>query len=192
MEPEIVQFAERGLLTLSDKAWERARMLAQVIAPLARLHSVGHRASDAAARQLGLSRRQVYVLVQRYRQGSGLVTDLAPGQSSGGKGKGRLSDAVEQVIRELTSKRFLTRQKRSMAMLYRDIVQACKAQKLPVPARNTVALRIAKLDPRQVVRSREGADAARPLQIGRWCCARDGRSAGTGADRPYRDGSDHC
>lgn len=88
MEPELCQFTERGLLTLSDKAWERARLLVQVIGPLAKLHSVGHQASDDAARQLGLSRRQVYVLVQRYRQGSGLVTDLAPDQSSGGKGKG--------------------------------------------------------------------------------------------------------
>lgn len=164
MEPEIVQFAERGLLTLPDKAWERARLLVQVIGPLARLHSVGHQASDDAARQLGLSRRQVYKLVRRYRQSSGLLTDLAPGQSSGGKGKGRLPDAVERVIRELASKRFLTRQKRSMAMLYRDVVQACKAQELSVPARNTVALRIARLDPIQVLRSREGADAVRLLQ----------------------------
>ncbi|GHK89995.1 hypothetical protein ECZU17_59320 [Escherichia coli] len=32
----------------------------------------------------------------------------------------------------------------------------CKAQKLRVPARNTVALRIASLDPRKVIRRREG------------------------------------
>ncbi|NHX33257.1 transposase family protein, partial [Escherichia coli] len=33
-----------------------------------------------------------------------------------------------------------------------------------VPARNTVALRIASLDPRKVIRRREGQDAARDLQ----------------------------
>lgn len=51
-----------------------------------------------------------------------------------------------------------------MAALYREIVQACKAQKLRVPARNTVALRVTSLDPRKVARSRGGQDAARDLQ----------------------------
>lgn len=164
MESETPRIPEHGLLTLSDEVWEQARLRAQVIAPLAASSTVGHQAADAASEQLGLSRRQVYVLVRQYRQGSGLVTDLAPGQSSGGKGKGRLPEPVERIIRELLHKRFLTRQKRSLAMVYRDVVQACKAQGLPVPARNTVALRIAKLNPVQLGRSREGAAAIRPLQ----------------------------
>lgn len=61
-------------------------------------------------------------------------------------------------------KLFLTGQKRSLAALYREVAQACKVRKLPVPARNTVALRIASLDPRKVARSRGGQDAARDLQ----------------------------
>lgn len=75
-----------------------------------------------------------------------------------------MPESVERIIRELLHKRFLTRQKRSLAALYRNIVQACKTQGLPVPARNTVAHRIARLDPIQVGRRREGADAVRPLQ----------------------------
>jgi putative transposase len=114
MELETSPFTERGLLTLSDKAWELARRRMQVIAPLAALDTVGHQAADDGSQQLGLSRRQVYVLVRRYRQGAGLLTDLAPGQSSGGKGKGRLLESVERIIRELLHKRFLTRQKRSL------------------------------------------------------------------------------
>ena len=47
---------------------------------------------------------------------------------------------------------------------HREVTQVCKAQKLRVPARNTVALRIASLDPRKVIRRREGQDAARDLQ----------------------------
>lgn len=156
--------AERGLLTLPDDAWEDARQRTEVIAPLAALSVVGHEAADAAAEQLGISRRQVYVLLQRYRQGEGLVSDLAPGRSSGGKGKGRLPEAVEQIIRDLLRERFLTRQKYSQAAFYRDVVHACKKQGLPAPARNTVSLRIARLDPLQVRRRREGAAAARPLE----------------------------
>ena len=164
MATEIQRIAEHGVLTLPDAAWEQARQRMDVVGPLAALDFVGHHAADDAAHSLGLSRRQVYVLIRRARQGSGLVTDLARGQSSGGKGKGRLSEPVELIIRDLLQKRFLTRQKRSLAALYREITQACKAQKLRVPARNTVALRVASLDPRKVARSRGGQDAVRDLQ----------------------------
>ncbi|EKQ3858000.1 helix-turn-helix domain-containing protein, partial [Escherichia coli] len=141
-----------------------ARRRAEIISPLAQSETVGHEAADMAAQALGLSRRQVYVLIRRARQGSGLVTDLVPGQSGGGKGKGRLPEPVERVIHELLQKRFLTKQKRSLAAFHREVTQVCKAQKLRVPARNTVALRIASLDPRKVIRRREGQDAARDLQ----------------------------
>lgn len=70
----------------------------------------------------------VYVLIRRARQGSGLVTDLVPGQSGGGKGKGRLPEPVERVIHELLQKRFLTKQKRSLAAFHREVTQVCKAQ----------------------------------------------------------------
>jgi putative transposase len=58
----------------------------------------------------------------------------------------------------------MTRQKRSVAKLYRGIKKECKIKGLPVPARNTVDLRIKQLNPVQVKRSREGVDAARTLQ----------------------------
>jgi len=150
--------------TLPDEAWAQARHRTEIIGPLAALEVVGHEAADEAAQALGLSRRQVYVLIRRARQGTGLVTDLTPGRSGGGKGKGRLPEPVERIIRELLQKRFLTKQKRSLAAFHREVAQACKTQKLPVPARNTVAQRIAGLHPAKIARSRGGQDAARPLQ----------------------------
>ncbi|MEX6031459.1 Mu transposase C-terminal domain-containing protein [Providencia huaxiensis] len=164
MATDTPRIPEQGVATLPDEAWERARRRAEIISPLAQSETVGHEAADMAAQALGLSRRQVYVLIRRARQGSGLVTDLVPGQSGGGKGKGRLPEPVERVIHELLQKRFLTKQKRSLAAFHREVTQVCKAQKLRVPARNTVALRIASLDPRKVIRRREGQDAARDLQ----------------------------
>ena len=93
--------AEQGVVTLPDAAWAQARQRADFIGPLAALDVVGHEAADAAAHALGLSRRQVYVLIRRARQGSGLVTDLVLGQSSGGKGQGRLPEPIERIIRDL-------------------------------------------------------------------------------------------
>jgi putative transposase len=125
---------------------------------------VGHEAADAAAQALGLSRRQVYVLIRRARQGRWPCDGPGSRPSGGGKGKGRLPESVERIIRELLQKRFLTKQKRSLAAFHREVAQACKAQKLRVPARNTVALRIAGLDPLKATRRREGQDASRSLQ----------------------------
>jgi putative transposase len=164
MEPQPPAISELGLLTLSSEAWEQIRQQSQVIAPLAALHSISHQAADTAALQLGLSRRQIYVLVRRYRQGEGLLTDLIPGKSNGGKNKGRLLEPVERLISEFLHKHFMTRQKPRLSALYRDIAYACKVQNLPVPARNTVALRISKINPIKLRSRREGMDATRSLQ----------------------------
>jgi putative transposase len=99
---------------------------AEIIGPLAQSETVGHEAADMAAQALGLSRRQVYVLIRRARQGSGLVTDLVPGQSERRQGKGRLPEPVERIIRELLQKRFLTKQKRSLAAFHREVAQVAK------------------------------------------------------------------
>ncbi len=152
MASDTPPIAERGVATLPSEVWEQARFMTEIIRPLAALEVVGHKVADAAARTLGLSPRQVYVLIRRARQGAGLVTDLAPGQSGGGKGKERLPDPVERIIRELLQKTFLTKQKRSLAAFHREVMQACKAQKLRVPSRNSVAVRIAGLDPVKTAR----------------------------------------
>ena len=160
-EPQIL---ERGLLSMSAEAWERLRRQDEVIAPLAAMTTVTHAAADSAAEELGLSRRQVYTLIGRRRKGTGLLTDLAPGRSAGGRGGGRLPEPVEAVIREVVRKTYLTKQKPSLAVVHRQIMRECKTLGLAGPARNTVAHRIEALHPVEVRRRREGSDAARTLQ----------------------------
>ena len=80
-----------------------------MIGPLASSSSVGMGSVDAAAAQLGVSRRQVYVLVRRWREGEGVVSDLIPGRSSGGRGRGQLPDDVEAVVREVVRTQYLSR-----------------------------------------------------------------------------------
>lgn len=164
MDVESVRIGESGTLTMPDVVWDRVKSISVVIAPLAANAIVGRAAVEAAASSLGISRRQVYVLIKRQRDGSGLLTDLAPGRSSGGKGTSRLSDEVEDLVRELVRKQFLTRQKRTLAAVYRDIAAACRVRGLPVPARNTVERRIRALNPVEVGRRRGGPDAVRGLQ----------------------------
>ncbi|HEX5297030.1 MAG TPA: DDE-type integrase/transposase/recombinase [Streptosporangiaceae bacterium] len=153
--------AERGVLTAPAGAWDLAVRRAGVIRELAGQPVVGTGAADAAAAELGVSRRQVYLLVSRWRSGEGLVSDLLPGTSSGGRGGGRLPDDVEAVVREVLRTRYLTRQRRTVASVCREITRECKTRGLRVPARGTVLRRIAMLDPVKTVAAREGGDAAR-------------------------------
>nr|WP_307082898.1 Mu transposase C-terminal domain-containing protein [Arthrobacter agilis] len=152
---------ERGLLTASDEAWSQAVRAAAVIGPLAALPRVGRSQVDDAAAALGVSYRQVYVLLNRWREGGGLVSGLLPARSSGGRGRTRLPDAVEAIVIAAIRKGFLTRQKRSVAAVHRDIIAVCRAQGLPLPSRTTVERRIAQLDPVERVTRRQGPDAGR-------------------------------
>ena len=84
MDDEPVMVAERGLLAVPGEVWSLAVRRAEVIGPLARLDVVGWEAADAAAAELGVSRRQVDLLLRRWRDGEGVVSDLIPRRSSGG------------------------------------------------------------------------------------------------------------
>ncbi|SFO50894.1 putative transposase [Pseudonocardia ammonioxydans] len=155
--------AERGLLTASEADWSLARERAAVIGKLTASEVLGHEAADEAAARLGVSRRQVYTLVARWRAGAGAVSDLLPRRSSGGRGCGRVADDVETVLQDVLRARYLTRQRRSVASVHRAIVRACRLRGLRAPSRGTVERRIAALDPRATTVAREGADAARAL-----------------------------
>lgn len=155
--------SERGLLSLSERAWAKAKHRADVIGPLAEQEEVSLGEADKAAVELGLTQRQVYNLIKRHKAGEGLVTDLAVMQPYGGKGKTRITPEVDTLITEVIKKLYLTRQRQSVAVIVREIRMRCKQSGYEMPADNTVRARIRALDPRKVVQKREGHDAARTL-----------------------------
>lgn len=157
--------AERGLLTVSDEVWALAVRRAEVIGPLAMAGTAGGAvAAEVAAERLGISRRQVYVLLRRWREGRGVVSDLLPGRSSGGRGGQRLPSAVEEVIREVLRKHYLTRQRKKVTAIHREVIRVCRTRGLPAPSRGVIVRRIAALDPLAATKAREGPDAARSLE----------------------------
>ncbi|HZG06650.1 MAG TPA: Mu transposase C-terminal domain-containing protein [Streptomyces sp.] len=153
-----------GALDVPREVWEVAVARARVIGPLAVADRLGAAAVESAAVELGLSRRHVYALVARWRAGRGVVSDLLPGRSSGGRGREQLAEPVEAVIREVLRRRYVDRQRRSVAVVHREIERICRTRGLAVPSRGSVVRRIAKLDPVVTTRQREGVDAARSRQ----------------------------
>lgn len=155
---------EQGLLTLSENEWAQAKRRADVVGPLSRMPSVGRIVADDAAAKLGISRRHLYELIRRYKAGSGLVTDVAPKRSSGGKGQTRLLPEIEKIIIEAVDEFYLSKQRFSEAALVREIAKQCRRVGCRTPARNTIRRRIDSLDPRAVTMRRYGPDQARSLQ----------------------------
>jgi putative transposase len=71
---------------------------------------------------------------------------------------------VEALLAEVIGSRYLNRQRRPVAAVYREVVRLCRIRGLQVPARNTLVQRISQLDPVKATTMREGADAARSLR----------------------------
>jgi putative transposase len=155
---------ERGLLTLPERDWAKAKHRTDVIGSLARLPVVSHLVAEEAAAELGLSMRQVYYLIKRFRASDGLVTDLVPRERGGGKGKSRIASEVGKVISDVIDTLYLGRQKRSEAAIVREVRMRCKNAGYSVPARGTIRARIRQLDPIVVTQSRYGFDATRSLR----------------------------
>lgn len=154
---------EQGLFSSSKKEWECARLRTEVISELAKQKTVPWSLADIAAKKLNISRRQVYTLINRYRQGEGLVTDMLVKKSHGGKGKSRLPEEIDQIIQDVLKSHYLNKQKFSVTTVWNEIVQRCQKQNLSIPAQNTVRLRIEKLSPDIVIKKRIGNNAARSL-----------------------------
>ncbi len=154
---------ERGLLTLSERAWAKAKHRADVIGSLAALEEVSAGEANKAAAELCISQRHVYKLIRRCKAGEGLLTDLAVLQPGGGKGKARIAPEIDSIIAEVIKKQYLTRQRRSVAVIVREIRMRCKESGYKMPADNTVRARIRALDPLKVVNKRDGHHAARTL-----------------------------
>lgn len=109
------------MLLLTDSEWSPAKMRSEIIAQLAKEEVVGLMAAEEATVRLGRSRRQVYRLVTQYRMGCGLVTDMAPNSPPGGKGKSRIAPEVEVIIADVLKSLYLSRQRRSRAVITREI-----------------------------------------------------------------------
>jgi putative transposase len=64
---------EREVLTADEKRWQIAVRRARVIGSLAKSDRVPIVAADRAAAELGVTKRQVYALVKRWRAGEGVA-----------------------------------------------------------------------------------------------------------------------
>ena len=149
--------------TFSDEAWQEARRRAQMIRPLAARERCPRLLVRAAALDLGLSERQVYTLVRRFRAGDGELAALVPAVSSGGRGSTRTSQAQEDLLHDLIHSVYLSPQRLSAEAFIREVRRRCQLDSVKPPSASTIRRRLQGLSPDE--RQRRGDRVAPTLPV---------------------------
>lgn len=148
------------LSAVSEAQWNEARRCFPVIQRLARASRRTRAQVVAAAAEIGYSRAQVYVLLNRFLADPRL-TSLLPRKRGQLQGTSRLSGELDQLVDEAIETVYLTRQRVRLNDLVTEIRERCRAAGLPSPGRKAITARV-RLKPRkELVSRREGRKAAR-------------------------------
>ena len=120
---------------INDKTWDIGKQRADIIRPLAENSNCSQKMIEEAANQLQLSSRYIYKLIRTYRESHNIMTSLIPQKPSGGKGKTRLSELQELLIKNVIEKFYLTLQKLSPARIVEEIHKQCFEHNITKPRR---------------------------------------------------------
>jgi len=143
-----------------DEVWAEAVRRAAVVAPLAREDCLTRVRVRNAARELGLSLPSAYRLIALYRENS-VAASLVPHRPGPAKGTRRLPTGMEGIVERAITAIHAQRERPTLARLQRDVKRDCNAAGLKPPSRKALAARVSARSLREMVRAREGPEAAR-------------------------------
>ena len=150
------------LSEISEEEWETAAATLETLRPLVeKTFKRGEAKYKVVAEHFGVSVAAIYKWIERYRRSGYLLSSFIAPKRNGGRGKGRIDKDVEAIIKNYIETKFLTLQKRSIKTAIEDIQSLCDGAGLPVPAPNTIKLRIGWIEERIRVEKRHGTATAR-------------------------------
>ncbi len=151
------------LVGITDTEWAQAQNRFEVIRPLLLSDEagwLGREAVEERAAERGFHAATVYRWLRRYEDGARRLSALIPVRRSGGRGKGRLPEEVEAVVKAVMREEYLTSQRKSIADVMTELRARCAAYGFRAPAEATVSRRIRAINAERKVRAQEGARAA--------------------------------
>lgn len=146
------------VLAIPDEDWQLAQRRFEIISPL--LDPRGRKRIDVETRasQFGMHVNTLYKWISLY-ESHDRVSALLPRERSD-KGTKKLSAEVELIISNVIETEYLSKQKKSVSNIFREIKKLCNAAGLPAPHANTVRNRVAKISEEFRVARREGRKKA--------------------------------
>ena len=146
-------------LDISEADWSEAVRREAQIRPL--VAGPNNRAGvSVTAATLGLSVSQVYRLLGTLRE-KPLTRSLVLTRPGPKRGARLLPDDVDRRIEDAIDAVDKSREQPTLRKLLRDIRIDCEAASLKAPSRKAVQARLLARSPKQLVKTREGAEAAR-------------------------------
>jgi putative transposase len=153
--------ADLSLIPEAD--WREAKRRVEVVRPLAERGRWPRHRVQVAAAALGLSERQTYTLLRRYRDTGGTLTALLPGRSSGGRNTPRVTPATEVALRRVIEESYLTLQRRGAAGVVEEVIGRCRKEGLRPPSPSTIRRRLKALSLSDLRRRGEEHPEAKPV-----------------------------
>ncbi|WP_324743258.1 transposase [Pseudomonas veronii] len=140
-------YAHFDLEEIGAEDWAIAQQRFAIIQPLLTFEGQSKQVVEQVARQAKVDTVTVYRWLRRYKD-QGDVCALIPMKRGWGKGRARISDDVEKVIKDVLNEYYLTEQRPDVASTVSEVRKKCRSLKLVLPAFNTVQARINKIPER--------------------------------------------
>lgn len=143
----------------SDQEWEEANKRYEIIKDLVFVKRTKNEVEEVG-KKYGYSYVTLYEWIKLFEQ-TNEISSLVSNISKRGKKGSRLDPKVDNVITEVLEDLYLNKQRYSFKRIYNKIYTSCKHQNIIPPHENTLRNRIESLDPKRVVKEREGYKEAR-------------------------------
>ena len=143
---------------IDQEDWAAAERCLDQIRPLLFVQRTREMVKSVAA-EMGIGLSSLYRKIEIYQR-TGLVSELIPNRSGGGKGRGRLTPEAEAIITSTIQEVYLNKQKRSIKKTADEISRRLRNAKLKPAHYNTVRSRVAAVAEKERDKKRLGARAA--------------------------------
>lgn len=127
----------RGISELSESDWQTAKDRFEIIAPIINRTLSAY----AVAKQSGIGKTTLYRWLNKYAK-TGLVSSLANDANDGGRGKNRLPEEVESIIKSVIEEKYLTKQKLTIKKVSLEVTATCRMAGLQPPSYKAIRQRI--------------------------------------------------
>jgi putative transposase len=161
--------------SISDDRIAAAQQKYEAIKLMVDKHATTVSEIEAAALKAGVAVSTIYRWLKEYREGT-LLSSLVRKERID-TGKTRLSPTTELIMSKVIAEYWMTSEKRSYALTYRELKLRCRQQNIRPPSLPTLVARASRLDPKESTLRRLGRPAADALELV--------KGTVPNADRPY-------
>ena len=163
IEAEIEHPKTQEISLIDSKQLEEAKRREAVIKPLVDQLKCSLPQAEQAAKELNLTPRQIYNLINTYRNnGFKLLSLLPENYKKGGLNKSRIANTLDEIITKVIKKFYLNNQRFKVSKVIEEVKLSCFKSNIKSPSVCTIRRRVATYgNAKEITMKREGSKKAR-------------------------------